>query len=67
MKTKYSINQTIFYVFNNYIAMTRVQWIKITVNNVYYYMTNDPDTDVPEENVFATQDECRAAIKCSIV
>lgn len=64
MNTKFSPGQSVFYVHNNRITMTRVHSIKITVNNIYYHMTNDPTKGVEEQDVFATQTECREAIKC---
>jgi len=67
MTTKFDPGQTVFHMHGNVITMTRVHSIRITANDIYYFMTHRPDTAIPENLVFVTQAECREAIKCDAV
>jgi hypothetical protein len=67
MNPKFKPDQTVFYMVNNYIALTKVSKVVMTVEGTYYYMKDAPDTCVKERHVFATQAECREAIECIAV
>ncbi len=68
MKTKYLIDQTVYFVCDDKITKVVVLSIKITgLANIYYTLKRCHDSheyyDVSEYRIFVTESDCRQAIE----
>lgn len=68
MKTKYSIDQTVYFVWDDKITKAVVLSIKITAaDSIHYTLKRCMDSrecyNVREEKIFVTQSDCRHAIE----
>lgn len=68
MKTKYLIDQTVYFVCDDKITKAVVLSIKITrLANIYYTLKRCHNSrecyDVSEDRIFVTESDCRQAIE----